>query len=137
MVTSDVKFSKWICKICKICLILTIYNGHLRRCHDYKIMKGKKYQHHHRVEMYDISTYSSGDESAPIGQVGQIQHFKNDSRAQFTVCFQFVDTKVIVELVGSGVDSEKAVKIVPWPRGNVRVYARFELSGELKGCFVR
>ena len=79
-------------------------------------MKGKK--------------YSYGDESAPIGQFGQVQFFRNDPI--YGTFSKFIDTKVVVELLGSGVDSQKAVKIVPSrPRGIVRVHVRFQLSGEL------
>ena len=61
-----------------------------------------------------------------------IQFFRNDPI--YGTFSKFIDTKVVVELLGSGVDSQKAVKIVPSrPRGIVRVHVRFQLSIWLSG----
>ena len=69
-------------------------------------------------EMDNISSYSSGDEVEPIGQVGRVEYFWDDPMTPIYGMFsKSLDTKVVVELVASGVD--KAAKIVPSPpRGN-------------------
>ena len=71
------------------------------------------------LEMDNISSYSSGDEVEPIGQVGRrVEYFRDDPMTPIYGIFsKSLDTKVVVELVASGVD--KAAKIVPSrPRGN-------------------
>ena len=69
------------------------------------------------LEMDNISSYSSGDEVEPIGQVGRVEYFRDNPMTPIYGMFsKSLDTKVVV---ASGVDCEKAAKIVPSrPRGN-------------------
>ena len=58
------------------------------------------------LEMDNISSYSSGDEVQPIGQFSRVEYFRDDPMTPIYGMFsKSLDTKVVVELVASGVDS--------------------------------
>ena len=71
------------------------------------------------LEMDNISSYSSGDEVEPIGQVGRVEYFRDDPMTPIYGMFsKSLDTKVVVELVASGVDSKKQLRSFhPGPEG--------------------